>query len=253
MTRRRSIPLALAMLFAFAAPAAASAPPSDPAAVAVAHDVLRALGGQQRWDALPGLAWTFRVTTHDTVRVSRRHTWDKRTSRHRVEGTLPGGARFVIVHTLGDSTRGAAWIDGRAIRGDSLHAFIRQATAMWVNDEYWFLMPYKLLDHGVTLRSGGVVRGPSGPCDRVALTFDHVGLTPGDRYWVDVDRATHRVGRWEMVLQGRQPPPVGYTWQGWEQHDGLWFPTEHRQGAFDVLTRDVMTLKEFPAHEFDAP
>ena len=162
MTRLRSIPLALVLLLALlASPPPATArgtvtiAPPDP--VVVAHQVMAALGGQQRWDALPGLRWTFGVSSHDSVRFSRRHAWDRRTGRHRVEGTLPGGARFVFVHTLGDSVHGAAWLDGRAIRGDSLHAFIRQANAMWVNDSYWFLMPYKLLDPGVTLKPGGVV------------------------------------------------------------------------------------------------
>jgi hypothetical protein len=252
MTRRRSIPLALVLLFAFAVPAAASVSHSDPAAVAIAGGVMRSLGGRQAWDALPGLCWTFGVSSHDSVRFSRHHEWDKLTGRHRVEGTLPGGMPFVVVHTLGDSTHGAAWIGGRAIHGDSLHAFIRQANAMWVNDSYWFLMPYKLLDPGVTLKSGGVVRDSAGAFDRLALTFDHVGLTPGDRYWVDVSRATHRVERWEMVLQGRQPPPVRYTWEGWERHGTLWFPTQHRQGALSVFTRDVRTVHAFPAREFSA-
>ena len=252
MKRRRSISLALALLVAFAVPAVAGVSRSDPAAVAVAQGVMRALGGRERWDALPGLCWTFGVASHDSVRISRRHAWDKRTGRHRVEGTFPGGVRFVFVHTLGDSTHGAAWLDGRAIHGDSLHTFIRQANAMWINDSYWFLMPYKLLDPGVTLKTGGVVRDGAGTFDRLALTFEHVGLTPGDRYWVDVNRATHRVERWEMVLQGRQPPPVGYTWEGWEQHDGLWFPTAHRQGALSVFTRDIRTVLTFPAQEFRA-
>ena len=258
MTRLRSIPLALVLLLALlASPPPATArgtvtiAPPDP--VVVAHQVMAALGGQQRWDALPGLRWTFGVSSHDSVRFSRRHAWDRRTGRHRVEGTLPGGARFVFVHTLGDSVHGAAWLDGRAIRGDSLHAFIRQANAMWVNDSYWFLMPYKLLDPGVTLKPGGVVRDGAVTFDRIALTFDHVGLTPGDRYWVDVNRATHRVERWEMVLQGHQPPPARYTWEGWEQHEQLWFPTAHRQGALTVFTRDVQTVHDFPAREFSAP
>jgi hypothetical protein len=244
--------IALALL-ALAGPVAASVPPSDPVAIAVVRGVTRALGGRERWDALPGLRWTFGVSSHDSVRFSRRHAWDKLTGRHRVEGTLPSGTRFVFVHTLGDTVHGAAWLDGRAITGDSLHTFIRQANAMWVNDSYWFLMPYKLRDPGVILKSEGIVTDSAGTFDRLAMSFDHVGLTPGDRYWVDVNPATHRVERWEAMLQGRQPPPLRYTWEGWQEHDRLWFATEHRQGAVSVFTRDIVTVHAFPAHEFRTP
>jgi hypothetical protein len=247
MKRLHSILLALLV---FAAPAAAHVPPSDPAAVALARSVVRALGGRERWDALPGIRWTFGASTHDTVRVSRRHAWDKLTGRHSVEGTLANGAHFRVVHTVGDTLHGAAWIDGRALAGDSLHTFIRKADAMWVNDSYWFLMPYKLFDPGVILKFDGVVHDSAGTFDRIAMTFDHVGLTPGDRYWVDVDHATHRVARWEAALQGREPPPLRYTWESWQQHGGLWFATEHRQGATSVFTREIETVRSFPPHEF---
>ena len=252
---RRLLPaLALALL---ASPvtlrAAPAVPASDPAAVRVAHDVMRALGGREHWDALPGLRWTFGISSHDTVRFSRRHAWDKLTGRHRVEGTLGDGSPFVVVHTLGDSVRGRAWVAGRAIRGDSLHKFIRQANAMWVNDCYWFLMPYKLLDPGVHLKSEGTVSDSAGTFQRVELTFGDVGLTPGDHYWVDVDPASHRVVRWQYVLQGRQPPPVRWTWEGWEQHAGLWFPTAHRQGATTLFTNAVQAVRAFGPHEFTAP
>ena len=49
-----------------------------------------ALGGQARWDALPGLQWTFRAVLHDTVKAVRRHSWEKHTGRHRVDGTEAG-------------------------------------------------------------------------------------------------------------------------------------------------------------------
>ena len=208
MKRRLSILIAL---FAVLVPAAGrgAVPPSDPKAVHVAEQVMTALGGRARWDALPGLAWTFTVTSHDSVRApARSHAWNKHTRQHRVEGTMRDGAKFVIVHVLGDSTRGAAWVNGTAIHGDSLRKLVRRAEALWVNDSYWFLMPYKLLDPGVRLRYDRLVREKSGTYDRLALSFDHVGLTPGDRYWVDVDHTTHRVVRWEMVLEGSTPPPV---------------------------------------------
>ncbi len=257
MTRRptrsgAALALATLVLCLGFAPAAsrAAAKPSDPAAVKLADAVMRSLGGRERWDALPGLRWSFGSSVGDTVRSSRRHAWNKHTGWHRVEGKTRAGDAFVILHNL-NTKQGKAWMNGVAIEGDSLQKLIARATSLWINDTYWMLMPYKLRDPGVTLESAG--RDSSGRCDVLALSFEQVGETPGDHYWVDVDRKTHRVQGWRMVLQGDSPPPVAYTWEGWEEHDGLWFPTAHKRDRVNVFTNAIETVREFRPGEFDAP
>ena len=49
------------------------------------------------------------------------------------------------------------------------------------------------------------------------------------------------------------PPPVRYTWGGWEQHEGVWFPTEHRRDSTNVFTNRIETVQSFPATEFEKP
>lgn len=243
---------ALAALLVLAVPslARAAAKPSDPRAVQIADQVMKSLGGAARWDALPGIRWSFGSSVNDTVRSVRRHAWNKHTGWHRVEGKTRAGETFVFIHNL-NTDEGKAWISGNAIEGDSLKTLLKRARSIWINDSYWMLMPYKLRDPGVTLADAG--RDSSGAYDKLALSFDQVGDTPGDHYWVYVNRRTHRVERWDMVLQGDQPPPRTYTWEGWEQHDGLWFPTAHRQGGVNVFTKDVETVREFKPGEFEAP
>lgn len=226
---------------------------SDPKAVAIADQVIQALGGKQAWDRLPGLRWTFGAMLGDSVRSSRRHAWDKMTGRHRVDGVDRQGRPYTLIHTVGDSTGGMAWVNGTPIEGDSLHKLVQRANAMWVNDTYWMLMPYKLRDPGVTLKYDGDTTMAGATFDRLALSFDQVGLTPGDHYWVYVDRADHRVKHWEMVLQGSEPPPVGYSWEGWELHDGLWFPTAHRRDSTNVFTNHIETVHQFAPAEFAKP
>jgi len=85
------------------------------------------------------------------------------------------------------------------------------------------------------------------------MTFGTVGLTPGDRYWVFVNERTHRVERWEFILQNQQPPANRWTWEGWQEHDGLWFPTAHRMDRTNVFINGVETVREFPAGVFSAP
>jgi hypothetical protein len=70
---------------------------------------------------------------------------------------------------------------------------------------------------------------------------------------VYVNRANHRVEKWEFVLQGQSPPPDVWTWEGWEQHSGLWFPTVHRSGTHAIYTRDVDTPDAIPAATFAGP
>lgn len=231
----------------------AAAADSDPRAVKIVERAIDTMGGRKAWDALPGIRWSFDVMSHDTLRSSRHHTWNKQTGEHRVEGKLRSGDSFIVVHTLGDTTNGSAWINGRAMSGDTLHTFIQRGYAMWVNDSYWFLMPWKMLDPGVHLAYDSEVKDSLGTFDRIAMTFDHVGLTPGDHYWVDISRKTHRVERWQYVLQGQSPPPERWTWEGWEQHDGLWFPTAHKQAAMTIATRDVETPHTFDPGTFRNP
>lgn len=251
------VPVAL-LAAAFALGACAQNAPrdlghSDAKAVAIDDQVMAALGGKQQWDALRGLRWSFGSMVGDSTRSTRRHAWDKHTGWHRVDGVNRQGQSYTLIHTVGDTTSGMAWVNGTRIEGDSLHKLIRRADALWINDSYWMLMPYKLRDPGVTLRYAGDTTMAGARYDRLALTFDHVGLTPGDCYWVFVNRADHRVARWEMLLEGDTPPPVATTWEGWEQHDGLWFPTAHRRDSINTFTNQIETLHAFAPTEFEQP
>ena len=249
----RPLALALAGLVALAPAARAETAASDRKAVEIADQVMKALGGKPRWNKLRYLRWTFQVSVNDTLRPARRHAWDKHTGWHRVDGVNRAGQSYVYIENLGDST-GKAWVAGTPIAGDSLKKLMRSAHAYWINDSYWFLMPYKLRDPGVTLKYAGEARGAGGAVqDKLALSFEHVGLTPGDRYWVYVDRATHRVERWEHLLQGAEPPPVPWTWEGWEQHGGLWFPTAHKNENRIIHTRDVEASAQARPGEFQGP
>ena len=252
---RNPLPLAAAALGTtlLALTARSETAPSDPKAVAIADQVMQALGGHQPWDALNGLRWSFGAEVNDTVRNIRRHSWDKRTGWHRVEGKTRTGQSFCFINNLNDG-KGMAWMDGTAIEGDSLQKLLKRAKSLWINDTYWMLMPYKLRDPGVTLKYDGEVKDSTGTVyDKLALSFENVGETPGDHYWVYVNRGNHRVERWDMVLQSDKPPPKSYTWQGWEEHGGLWFPTAHRGDNVNVFTRDVETVSDFRPTEFTAP
>jgi hypothetical protein len=245
--------LALVLLAGAALPGAADAAEGDARAMTIAHAVMDSLGGAKRWEALGGIRWTFAVEVNDTMRAERRHAWDKHKGWHRVEGKTRDGTPFCFIHNL-HTAEGKAWMAGQPIEGDSLEKLLARAKTMWTNDTYWMLMPYKLLDPGVHLALEEPAVENRTTYDRLALSFDAgVGETPGDRYWVFVERGTNRVRMWEHVLQGQEPPPVRFTWEGWELHDGLWFPTAHRRDGVNIMTHDVETVSAFPAGVFSAP
>ena len=229
---RRVFGVACILLLAIARPAGAETAASDPKAVEIADQVMKALGGKPKWDSLHYLRWSFELAVGDTVRPGRRHAWDKFTGWQRVDGTNRAGQPFTYIENLNDST-GMGWVNGNAIEGDSLKKLMRSAHGAWINDSYWFLMPYKLRDPGVTLKYDGEVKDSTTAAvyDRLALSFE----------------------KWEHLLQGMPPPPVPWTWEGWEEHDGLWFPTAHKNGNRTLYTRAVETAAEAKPKEFTAP
>ncbi len=248
----RIAPVLALLLLAGSPPAGAETVDSDPRAIEIANQVMKALGGKERWDALVGLRWTFASAVRDTVRPGRHHCWNKHSGWHRVEGKNRQGQAYVTLNRIG-SSEGMAWVDSAAIAGDSLAKLIKRGNSLWTNDCYWMLMPYKLRDPGARLKYDGEAREGDKVFDKLALSFENVGETPGDRYWVYVNRANHRVEKWEYVLQGSSPPPEVWSWEGWEEHGGLWFPTAHRSGDHTIYTRDVETVSGFPATTFTAP
>ena len=87
-------------------------------------------------------------------------------------------------------------------------------------------MPYKMKDTGVVLGYAGEMTSEAGVWDKVALSFEDVGLTPKDRYWAYVNRKTHLVDRWEYVLQDEKGPPTRFDWMGWKRYGNIMLSPE---------------------------
>ena len=203
---------------AAAVPAHAVAPTgSDPKAVAVADRVMQALGGQEAWSATHYLRFDFAVDRGGKTIARRTHTWDKWSGRYRVEGKDKEGKDLVVTMNL-NPREGQATLAGVPLDGTGLKSALDTAYGWWVNDTYWLLMPYKMRDPGVTLALAGRETKGADSWDKVLLTFDNVGLTPKDRYWVFVNTKTGLVDRWEFVLKGEKTPPATFEWKGWKAY-----------------------------------
>jgi hypothetical protein len=70
----------------------------------------------------------------------------------------------------------------------------------------------------VSLALDGAEKNEKGEWDKLRLTFESVGLTPKDKYWAYVNKATHLVDRWDFVLKGEDKPPTPFDWKGWKSY-----------------------------------
>jgi hypothetical protein len=237
------------------ASAAAAAPPatgprfdasrSDPKAVAIADQVMSALGGADAWNRTRYLRFDFVPERDGKPGPGRAHTWDKQTGRYRVEWTGQDGKRTVVLMNL-NTKEGSAWVDGQKLEGEDAKKALDRAYGAWTNDTYWLLMPYKLEDPGVILAYDGQATTPSGTYDKIVLTFDNVGLTPKDKYWVFVNPKTHLVDHWEFVLKGEQVPPTPFDWKGWTRKGAIMLAPE-RASSTEPGRKIMFPVLEAPA------
>lgn len=230
--RLRSAPavaafLALALCLSGAPLQAAPSPGVDERAVELADRLMDALGGRQAWDATRLIRFRFADF--------RTHWWDKAEGLHRLEYTSrEEGDAYVVLQNL-DSREGRAFKNGTALAGDELAKALEGAYAAWINDTYWLVMPYKLQDPGVTLTYAGREEVGGASYEKVQLSFDGVGLTPGDRYWVYLNPETGLVDRWAYVLEsfeeGREP--TVWEWTDWKRYGDILLASGRAQVGSD--------------------
>ena len=180
---------------------------SDPRAVAIADQVMAAMGGRRAWDSARVLKWTFFGR--------RRWIWDRSSGDVR----LDDGERMVQMNV--DSGEGRVFERGVEIDDPEQVAETLEGTRRaWINDSYWLVMPYKLKDGGVTLDWGGEERlGDGRAADVLVLTFEGVGVTPQNRYEVLVSRDRHLVEAWRYFEKRADTQPALVTpWGDWRRY-----------------------------------
>lgn len=202
------------LALAFVSPLGA-APQSDPQAVAVGRAMIQAMGGPSAWEKARFFRFDFVVVKEGKKIASFSHWWDRYDGRYRVEGTTPAGVSWKAYFNV-NTRQGEYFVNGVRAQGPDEAKGLEEAYGRFINDTYWLLAPWKIFDPGVTLHDGGQVQDANGrACDEIRLTFDSVGLTPKDVYWMDVDRETHRMTQWKYVLNGANDPQTVAAWKDW--------------------------------------
>lgn len=193
-----------ALLFSVLVGVAGCQTPGEPrletSADSLAFRVTEAAGGLRAWESLPGLEFEWAVVVDSSERIRTRHVWDKADGRVRSE--WPAGEDSVVVAVFRpeefdpDAPVGQVALNGVALAGPEAAERLVEANGRFVNDGYWLLAPLKVLDPGVRR----AVEARDG-ADHLALTFDGVGLTPGDRYWMEVDPVSGAMTGWSYELE----------------------------------------------------
>lgn len=174
---------------------------SDENAIAIADQVMEAMGGRQAWDETRYIRWTF---------FGRRTLlWDKQQNRVRIDFV---GDSTVYILDMNNQT-GLVQQKGEPIYDEALRdSLLENALSIWINDSYWLVMPFKLKDSGVTLtyvNQDVTLQGTN--ADVLSLTFEGVGRTPQNKYHVYVDPASYQVVQWDYYRNATDTVPAMST------------------------------------------
>ena len=248
--RIRSLASAI-LLFVSVIPAFAQQP-ATPSADDVARRAIDVLAGPA-WDKARYIAFTFNVVSGGKITTSFPQRWDRFTGEYRVSGKDQKGDEFLVIMNT-NTKQGRAWKNGAEVTEPSTFEL---GYRRFINDTYWLLMPLKSMDPGVHREYSGERTDSCGHTwDVVKLSFDQgIGLTPGDNYWMWVNRDTGMVDEWDMHLQNMKPDelPLSVYFHDFKRIGGLLLSTrrEIRGKSSNIELADVQVLSEVPKGAFE--
>ena len=214
--KRQALRIALMLLAG-----AATAGQRDPKADAVGRELIAAMGGETSWEKARQFQFDFVVVKEGQPVARFSHAWDRYTGDYRVKGVDKAGAPYTVLFNV-NTKQGRAWVNGVAVEGAEKEKRIEAAYGRFINDTYWLLAPWKIFDPGVNLAYDGEKPCPGGgTCDVLKLSFQGVGLTPKDVYWLWITKDGRRMLQWQYVLGGASDPPTTAAWKDWQKMGGI--------------------------------
>ncbi len=250
MFKRYNLLAAIAALGISLMPLAAIAEKRDPKAVQLAEKTLEAMGGQQAWDDTRFIRFNFFGF--------RLHHWDRHTGHHRLEGKSREGDSYVVLHNI-NNREGRVWVNGEEADGETKAEWLERAYGAWINDTYWLVMPYKLLDPGVNLEHDGSEDLDGVTFDKLKLTFESVGLTPGDTYWAYINRESGLMERWAYFLQDWEEDREATHWQwlDWQRHGKVMLSSKRLnpdpENGREAMLSELSVFDHLPESVFTSP
>jgi hypothetical protein len=216
---------------------------SDAKAIALADGVMEALGGRKNWDKTRYITWNFFG--------NRRLTWDKWSGDVRIDYLKSDQTTLFNVN----SEKGRVLKNGQELtQPDSVAKYVKQGKSAWINDAYWLLMPYKLKDSGVTLKYIGPDKTEEGDnAEKIQLTFENVGDTPQNKYFVWISPESHLVNQWAYFAKAdAEKPNFVLPWKSYKQQGKILLSGDRGQRQItDIKVFDKLPESVF--NSFDKP
>ena len=237
--------------------AAADLPPLETSADTVAQQIYSYFGGPQAWQQLPYLRFDFAVEQNGQRQTVARHLWNRQSGDYRVEWRAGADSIYAALFNV-NTQEGQVYLNGDSVASARNQELLDQAYRRFVNDTYWMLAPTKLFDPGVN--RSYVADSSNDSLGVIQLSFDDVGLTPKDRYWLYADRETGRLERWGFILQGQsREAPSTFRWTDYEHFStpaGTLRVATRKEalgGGRAILTDRVRMPREVPQEMFTDP
>ncbi len=220
----------------------------------VAYRLLQAHGADA-WATAPYLRFNFGIETPDGAQTIARHLWNRTTGEYRIEWSAGPDSSYVALVNVREQQdgrlAGTVYLNGNELTGAADENAREEAYGRFVNDTYWLLAPLKPFDPGVNRTY--LPDSSTAEHDVIHLTFDDVGRTPGDQYWLYVSTETGRLDRWAYHLQG-MPDDAAPQFYDWTQYQELQAPggtvrlAAHKEalGADRTLLTNQLALPESP-------
>jgi hypothetical protein len=221
----------------------------DAKAEELAHTVMTAMGGEKAWYGAHFVRFDFIVNAGGKTVADRSHLWDKMTGRYRIDDKTKDGKPRATFFNVNDK-HGDVYVEGKKVEGAAAAKAVKDGYEAFINDMYWLAMPWKWLDQGVNLQYLGAKTRGSESGEVVRLTFDHVGLTPGDRYDAFVSSQSHLMTHWDYKLQSGDTG----AWD-WEYGDygGLKLAKNHTGAKMSINMGDVRVMDTVDDSYFKDP
>ena len=168
---------------------------ADEKAIAIADKVIKNMGGLKNWNNTRFIAWSWR---------DQYHFWDKYENKFRYEKDT-----LVVISDL-NTREGTVYSKGKVLTDETQRRkILDNQYAVWANNSYWLLMPFKLRDKGVTIKYMGAGKTQTGAeADLLELTFDKVGVTPNNRYILAVDKKSGLITEWSFFRNAADEKPT---------------------------------------------
>lgn len=175
---------------------------------------------KEAYDTLEIISWSFPRGHH--------FVWDKKNNRVNVKW-----GDYEVDFSPEDKS-GQAFLNGKKLESDQKREAIEDAWALFANDSFWLVAPFKLRDPGTTRELINTEDGQG-----ILVTYSSGGVTPGDSYLWVLDENFKPV-YWKLWVKIIPAGGVKFTWENWQSYSGVWLSTYHTgPGGYGMELKNV--------------